>query len=184
MRIPWTKLWNEFGKQTSKMGAPTNLSDQGAGEMSATAKMHAEPAMRLNQLTRYYIMTGLVFLMASLAVRFTEIIFTLRGMTGDFEPLLLVAIISLFAGLAIKFLPSSLGGNPHLYSLTMALYSYWFIVIGGSLWFLSVFLYNWLFANEGSSILMMIIQSMGPASLLIGVFLLTINLRKTMKNRI
>lgn len=171
------------------MGAPTNLSDRGAGEMSATAQMHAEPVMRLNQLTRWYVLSAFalfaLYLLDQLIV---------RGVTGapalySGNVLLAGGVILFFGGFSIKFLPSSLGGNPHVYSLGMALWSYWFLVGGTVVWFLTNALWYWTSAAAVAGIpvdtLWVRLASVtGPLLVLIGTLLLLLNVRKTMESRV
>lgn len=112
------------------MGSPTNLSDRGAGEMSAAAKMHGRPLAQLNTLTRWYLLSGFG-LLTLLPLLVLESRFW--GLLAGSRSLLLVlagAQLLLAGGYGIKFTPSSLGGNPHVYSLRMALWSYWMTTLG------------------------------------------------------
>lgn len=171
------------------MGAPTNLSDRGAGEMSATAQMHAEPVMRLNQLTRWYVLSAfgalalytLSFLVARLvgttSILFASVSFLVGG------------VLLFFGGFSIKFLPSSLGGNPHVYSLGMALWSYWFLVGGTVVWFLTNALWYWAefeptFELPVQESWWLLGSSLGPLLVLIGTMLLMVNVYKTMERRV
>lgn len=170
------------------MGAPTNLSDRGAGEMSATAQMHAEPVMRLNQLTRWYVLTAFLYLGLHVLSQLTQPLgFPSLLYAGNvFLP---AGILLFFGGFSIKFLPSSLGGNPHVYSLGMALWSYWFVVVGTVAWFLMDALWYWVKidpANElpVSSLWVRLGLSLGPLLVLFGTILLILNVHKTMESRV
>lgn len=120
---------------------PKNEGALGAGdsEMTATARLHGEPLMKLNNLTRWFITTSLVVLGLVPA----QVLLYFSGAWGSIgvqvtPPALAYVILTLLTGgtllfaggMGIKFLPSSMGGNPHVYSLTMALWSYWLILAG------------------------------------------------------
>lgn len=162
------------------MGSPTNLSDRGSGEMTAAARMHGEGLARLNTLTRWYILTAVVVLtVLPLLYLGSRILPEYTPVAGLYALVTGGALLLGIGGFGIKFLPSSLGGNPHVYSLSMALWSYWFIVFGvvGSIG--SVFIRH----IVSPSILQ--IYSGGVASVYFaGSGLLLYNLWKTMQNRV
>lgn len=162
------------------MGSPTNLSDRGAGEMSAAAKMHGEPLAKLNVLTRWYLLTGLFFLAVFPLLYLVNRFFPEAGLDPiNYFVLIAGSQLMLTGGFGIKFLPSSLGGNPHVYNLSMALWSYWFIVVG-----------------VGGYLLQPAVESLVPLLLhevyltlvtvvfFVGTVLLLYNLWKTMQSRV
>lgn len=162
------------------MGSPTNLSDRGSGEMSAAARMHGEGLARLNALTRWYILTGVVILtLLPLFYLLDRFLPAFTPDAGIYSLVLGGAVLLGTGGIGIKFLPSSLGGNPHVYSLSMALWSYWFILIGVIGSFGSVFL------NRFVSRVTVQLYSGGLAFVYFaGSGLLLYNLWKTMQNRV
>jgi hypothetical protein len=173
------------------MGAPTNLSDQGAGELSAAARTHGEPIMRLNQLTRYFLLTGLGFLTAGLFSYVTSILFSATVFLRFQPPFLYAGILLLFAGFGFKFLPSSLGGNPHVYSLNLALSSYWLITVGAIVWVVLLSFFEWssivsdpLTGPGWSSPWLTLSIALGPILQCLGAVLITYNCWKTMQNRV
>lgn len=166
------------------MGAPSNLSDRGAGEMSAAAQMHAGPAMKLNQLTRYYLMTSFFFLLSAFGLYSLS---PAMGWTGAQTPqiYLIYGSLVLFLGaICMKFLPSSLGGNPHVYSLKLSLYSYWAILAGTVIWFLVGGLERWSDLLSNSNLFVTSARVLGPLGLFIGVSLLSFNIWKSMEQRV
>jgi hypothetical protein len=169
---------------------PKNEGALGAGdqEMSAAARMHGEPLMKLNRLTRFYVTSAFVALLL-IPVAITLNVYQLLPIpvsTPDTVYVvanLLTAGLLLFAGgISIKFLPSSMGGNPHVYSLSMALWSYWFILVGALLGVVfplmdqvvSTEILPWTRLTGGAYAL----------STLIGAGLLLYNLSKTMEQRV
>jgi hypothetical protein len=169
---------------------PKNEGALGAGdqEMSAAARMHGEPLMKLNRLTRFYVTSAFVALLL-IPVAITLNVYQLLPIpvsTPDTVYVvanLLTAGLLLFAGgISIKFLPSSMGGNPHVYSLSMALWSYWFIVVGALLGVVfplmdqvvSAEILPWTRLTGGAYALLT----------LIGAGLLLYNLSKTMEQRV
>ncbi len=166
------------------MGAPTNLSDQGAGEMSAAARTHGEPIMRLNQLTRWYIMTSLFLVLMYLLSEILDPLFNISGI-DLFVPLSFGAFLMFLGGIGIKFLPGSLGGNPHVYSLNLALWSYWLLVSGTLIWSFSNVLLKWVDrTGSGGFFASNLVISLGPSLMLLGTLLLLVNLWKTMQSRV
>lgn len=162
------------------MGSPQNLQDRGAGEMNAAAKMHGEPLAQLNTLTRWYLLTGLAFLtLLPVLLVFNRLAPGLATGTHSYLVLLGGAQLMLTGGFGIKFLPSSLGGNPHVYNLDMALWSYWFLV-GGVLGYLLLDLL--VFLMPGTVSITLILAALGI--FFAGCCLLLYNLHKTMRSRV
>lgn len=165
------------------MGAPTNLSDQGAGEMNAAARMHAEPVMKVNQLTRWYVMTAIALALLALLRPILEI-FVLIPSSGRFAGFILGAFLMFLGGIGIKFLPSSLGGNPHVYSIGLALSTYWLILAGGIVHLLSLCLVEWSNVLDTSTLVAQIVGSVGPGLMALGTGIMGFNFWNTMKNRV
>ncbi|MFB6345820.1 MAG: hypothetical protein ABEK50_08630 [bacterium] len=162
------------------MGSPTNLSDRGAGEMAAASKMHGEPLAQLNALTRWYIISGFVLLsLLPLLMLGAELSQALTPDVVTYTGILAGAVVLFLGGIGIKFLPSSLGGNPHVYNLRMALWSYWFLLAGTAgygLTFLVQMILSGLFFD--------IYFSLVSFSFFAGTGLLLYNLWKTMQHRV
>lgn len=165
------------------MGAPTNLSDPGAGEMSSAAQLHGKSIMKLNQLTRWYILTGLLYVTIGLVLYALRTVTSVRLTSFDI-PVLYGAILTFIGGFGIKFLPSTLGGNPHVYSLRMALWSYWLIVSGSLIWFLWFGLIRWSESISLQTPWGQVLFLPGPLLMLVGALLTMANLWKTMKSRV
>ncbi len=165
------------------MGAPTNLSDQGAGEMNAAARMHAEPVMHVNQLTRWYILTAIVLSVLALLRPMIEI-FTILTSASTFNGFLMGAFLMFFGGIGIKFLPSSLGGNPHVYSIGFALATYWLILGGSVVHLLSLFLIKWGRIIEPGNFFAQLVGSISPGLMILGTVLMGLNFWNTMRNRV
>lgn len=118
---------------------PSPRSDEASTELSAASRLLGEPLMRLNNLTRWYVRTALVFLLLPAVIPVVD----LAGMpvSTDFALPWLTGGTLLFAGgLSLKFLPSSLGANPEVHSPGLALGSYWLVVLGTLVWEAGTFL--------------------------------------------
>lgn len=157
--------------------------------MSATAQMHAEPVMRLNQLTRWYVLTAFAFLAGYALNQFVVRVLTGAPALYSGSVLLAGGVGLFFGGFSIKFLPSSLGGNPHVYSLGMALWSYWFLTAGTVVWFLTNAVWYWTdwIGGEGlppGILWANLLSAVGPLVVLIGIVLLILNVQKTMESRV
>lgn len=169
---------------------PKNEGALGAGdqEMTAAARMHGEPLVKLNRLTRFYVISAFVTLSLIPATVLIGVFNVLPlGITAlDTVYLganLLTASMLFFAGgMGIKFLPSSMGGNPHVYSLNMALWSYWFILFGTVLGILFPLTDNFLPGNAG--FWTRVTGGLYGLSTLAGAMLLLVNLSKTMEKRV
>jgi hypothetical protein len=169
---------------------PKNEGALGAGdqEMTAAARMHGEPLIKLNRLTRFYVLSAFVCLVL--------IPISILSSTFDLLPVavttldavylvanLLTASLLLFAGgIGIKFLPSSMGGNPHVYSLNMALWSYWFITLGVIFGLLFPLTDDLLTTNI--TLWTQVVGGIYGLTTLVGAMLLLFNLSKTMEKRI
>jgi hypothetical protein len=165
------------------MGAPTNLSDQGAGEMNAAARMHAEPVMQVNQLTRWYVMTAVALAGGALVMPVLEVLAVLPS-SDIFDALMMASFLMFFGGIGIKFLPSSLGGNPHVYSIGLALTTYW-LVLGGIVVDLSAVVgIEWSNLIDTSTLLARTIRGTGPALMALGTAIMGYNFWQTMRNRV
>lgn len=112
---------------------PSPRSDEASAELSAAARHLGKPLLRLNNLTRWYVRTALVFLLLPAVMPAVE----LAGETvspGTALPWLSGGILLFAGGLSLKFLPSSLGANPEVHSPRLALVSYWLVVLGTLVW--------------------------------------------------
>lgn len=188
------KSWKKIRQRKRKM--PKNEGSLGAGdrEMSSAARLHGEPLMRLNKLVRWYIRFGfLLFVLIPFVVVFDAFLPVFSPALGfSFHPIYSSQIIFLFlhagvvlsaGGLAIKFLPSSMGGNPHVYSLSLSLWSFWLLIgatIAGILGIVAQFIpFAW--SNRAIALSTIALQSM---VLLIATVLLFYNISKTLESRI
>lgn len=159
------------------MSNPTNLSDRGAGELHSAARLYGEPLMKANGLTRWFIRTALLFLAVTGGVtamhELTNLVSQLETVLGG---LLVGANLMFIGGIGIRFLPSSLGGSPNVYSLNLALWSYWLILVGTLTWgfggMISVTTYNKYLVASGGMILML------------GSVVLLVNLWKSMERSV
>lgn len=163
------------------MGAPTNLSDRAGGELQSAARMHGMPLMRLNSLTRWYLRCALLH---ALAAALTPVLSIWVG-AATATPLgfvfLLVSQFLFLGGFGIKFLPSSLGGNPHVWSLRLALWSFW-LLLAGSLVTAAGYLVS--FAPGGLPVGPGWFLGSGSGLLALGGVTLLWNLWQTMRNRV
>ncbi|MFB6355824.1 MAG: hypothetical protein ABEJ65_04845 [bacterium] len=101
--------------------------------MSAAANVHGRPLMQLNNLARWYIRVGLGFLLSIGLIHVLRVFGPLDSdlPVGSFSSPLMTGTLILFMGaIGMKFLPSSLGSSPHIYSLSMALWCFWLVVTG------------------------------------------------------
>lgn len=169
---------------------PKNEGALGAGdqEMTTAARMHGEPLLKLNRLTRSYVISAFVTLVlipfSVMIGHFGLVSVTVSTLDHVFlvANLLTASLLFFAGGMGIKFLPSSMGGNPHVYSLSMALWAYWFIVIG------TVFgIFFPLTDNVVSSNAVFWSRITGAVyglTTLVGAMLLLVNLSKTMEKRV
>lgn len=89
--------------------------------------------MKLNNLTRWFVRTTFLMLILASGLPVLSMLWSvsiLRGMVS----LLLGAQFMFLTGLSLKFLPSSLGANPRVYSLSLAVWTYWLILGGSVAW--------------------------------------------------
>lgn len=171
---------------------PKNEGGLSAGdrEMGAAARMHGEPLMRLNRLVRWYITAGLVvFTILPILPLFNVLAPTFRFSFGSILSIpttlltLHSATILLVGGMAIKFLPSSVGGNPHVYSLPLSLWSFWLLITGTLVGLVGVIspLFTDPYISTTIELYAIIFQSV---CLLVSCGLLLFNLSKTMESRV
>lgn len=112
---------------------PSPRSDEASAELTAAARLKGEPILRLNQLTRWYVRTALSLLVLPALIPLLQ----LGGIpvyARDAVPVLTGGLLLFTGGLSLKFLPSSLGGNPHVHSPRLALWCYWMLLGGTLLW--------------------------------------------------
>jgi len=175
---------------------PKNEGSLGAGdrEMSSAARLHGEPLMRLNRLVRWYIRCGLLlFILVPLVVVFDAFLPVFGSSFGfAFDPvfssqiiilILHAGIVLLAGGMATKFLPSSMGGNPQVYSLSMSLWTFWLLIgatIGGIVGIMAQ-LIPFALANRAIALSTIAFQS---SVLLIGCLVLFYNLSRTLESRV
>lgn len=112
---------------------PSPRSDEASSELTAAARLKGEPILRLNQLTRWYVRTALILMVFPALIPLLQ----LGGMSLSARaavPALTGGVLMFAGGLSLKFLPSSLGGNPAVHSPRLALWCYWLLVGGTVLW--------------------------------------------------
>lgn len=112
---------------------PSPRSDEASAELTAAARLKGEPILRLNQLTRWYVRAALILMLLPALIPLLQ----LGGMpvsARDAVPTLTGGLLLFAGGLSLKFLPSSLGGNPHVHSPRLALWCYWLLLGGTLLW--------------------------------------------------
>lgn len=190
----FAKLWKK--KRPRKRKMPKNEGSLGAGdrEMSSAARLHGEPLMRLNKLVRWYIRFGfLMLVLVPFVIAFDAFLPVFSPALGfPFHPiyasqviflLLHAAVILIGGGLSIKILPSSMGGNPHIYSLSLSLWSFWLLIgstIAGILGIVAQLIpFAW--SNRAIALSTIALQSL---VLLIASGLLFYNISKTLEPRV
>lgn len=140
---------------------PSPRSDEASTELSAAARLRGKPLLRLNQLTRWYVRTALVFLLLPAAIPLVH----LGGLLVPGKaavPWLMGGTLLFAGGLSLKFLPSSLGANPQVHSSRLALWSYWFVVVGTPVWGVGTLL------PAGGGLAVPMLRSGGALSVLTG----------------
>lgn len=170
------------------MSGPRQQSGSSAGGMETAARVHGGPILRMNNLSRWYLRTGLILLL------FVTVVPLLEALTNAFLttritysntrlPALIGSVFLVTGGIGIKFFPSSFGGSPHLYSQKLALWSYWLILGGVSAQIIAATFFPIFFQLSLQSIYY-VVHHGGHGLVFIGGGLLLYNLWHTMQNRV
>lgn len=158
--------------------------------MDAAARLHGRPLAQLNQLTRWYVRAALLCLIGVAVIwvglPLIDVASSSPGnvSVGDVSlPLLCGGLYYFLGAVGIKFFPSSLGSNPHVYSLKLALWSFWLVGVGivGALGVM--FVMSW---SDPAAVgpIPRVGFSLSGGLFGLGCILLLLNLWKTMQERV
>jgi len=156
---------------------PSPRSDEASSELAAAARLHGEPLSRLNNLVRWYVRTSILFLVGGASLPILRL--AAGGVSpAAIVPFLLGGVLMFVGGLSLKFLPSSLGANPRVHSLRLALYSYWLMAFGVLFWAAAFLPAAAVFVPSRW------IRAAGSLSLVVGGGLLLYNVGHSMRRRV